>query len=231
MAEQGINVQAFENWLKLTFRLVVGDHWDAVSKRVVNADKTYRWCREIIRDSLFNLTHSANNFVSTVIISIKGEIWLLRNAEFKPTEQVFGLSVWENAFATAFSLAKDLPEVRDKLCALKFAIIAGSFGCEEEKIASLKTKILDVFRALKDEDLGEELSKEISETFYIFIDFLSELGVDTEREKLEMGKRTAKRETEWKAPESWCFGDYGKKDGQMSYPSDILVNTQGTKLL
>ena len=226
-----MNVQAFENWLKLTFRLIVGDHWDAVSKRVVNADKTYRWCREIIRDSLFNLTHSANNFVSTVIISIKDEMWLLRYAEFKPTKQVFGLSVWENAFAMASNLAQDLLDVQDKLCALKFAIIAGSFGCEVEKIASLKTKILDVFRLLKDEDPGEELSKEISETFYIFIDFLSELGVDTEREKLEMGKRVAKRETEWKAPESWCFGDYGKKDGQMSYPSDILVNTQGTKLL
>lgn len=229
MAEKDTNVQVFENWLKLTFRLIVGDHWDSISERVVNVDKTYRWCREIIRDSLFNLTHSVNDLLSTVVISIKDEIWLLRYAEFKATEKIFGLSVWENAFAMAYDLAQDLPKVEDKLCALKFAILAGGFGSEEEKILSLKTKISDVLFQLKDEEDGEEASIDINETFYIFVDFLSGFGIDMEEEKLKIGERIVKRETEWKAPEPWCFGDFGKKEGQMSYPADILVNTQGTK--
>ena len=231
MAKKETNVQVFENWLKLTFRLIVGDHWDSISARVVNVDKTYRWCREIIRDSLFNMTHSVNDFLSTVVISIKDEIWLLRYAEFKATKKIFGLSVWENAFAMAYDLAQDLPKVQDRLCALKFAILAGSFGCEEEKILTLKIKIFDVFFQLKDESDDEEASKDINETFYIFVDFLSELGIDTEEEKIKMGERIAKRETAWKAPEPWCFGDFGEKEGQMSYPADILVNTQGTKWL
>ena len=226
MAEIGTSVQTFENWLKLTFRLVVGDHWEDISERIVDGDKTYRWCREIIRNSLFNLEHSANQFLSSAIINIKDEIWQLRYAEFKETQN-FGISIWENTFAMAYDLTRNLPNALDKLCALKLAIVAGSFGGDEGTILSLKTKIFQAFVPLKEENKGTEASKDINEAFYIFVDFLSELGIDTEGEKLKMGERIAGRRTEWKAPESWCFGDFGNKEGQMEYPADVVVTEQG----
>ena len=209
---------------------MVGDHWEDVSKRIVDGDKTYRWCREIIRNSLFNLEHSGNQLLSTAIISIKDEMWQLRYPEFKESENSFGpFSVWENTFTMAYDLTRNLPTTLDRLCALRLAMVAGSFGCEEGTISSLKAKICQVFFRLKKEDGSEEVSKEINEAFYIFADFLDEFGIDTKEESLKMGERIASRKTEWKAPESWCFGDFGNKDGQMEYPANVVVTNQGTR--
>jgi hypothetical protein len=228
MVEKEPSARTFENWLRLTFRLIVLDHWDDISEQVIDGDKTYRWCREIIRNSLFYLEHSANRFLSGAIINIKNEIWQLRYAEFEESENLLsGFSVWENTFAMAYDLTRNLLEVNDKLCALKLAIVAGSFGCEEGTIVSLKTKISQVFFQLKDENDSVEAWKDINEAFYIFVDFLSEFGIDMEGERLKIGERIAGRRTEWKAPESWCFGDFGNKEGQMEYPADVLVNEQG----
>ena len=231
MVEKEPSARTFENWLRLTFRLIVLDHWDDISEQVIDGDKTYRWCREIIRNSLFYLEHSANRFLSGAIINIKNEIWQLRYAEFEESENLLsGFSVWENTFAMAYDLTRNLLEVNDKLCALKLAIVAGDFGCEEGTIVSLKTKISQVFFQLKDENDSVEAWKDINEAFYIFVDFLSEFGIDMEGERLKIGERIAGRRTEWKAPESWCFGDFGNKEGQMEYPADVLVNEQGTSV-
>ena len=226
MTERG--VQAFETWLKLTFRLIVGDHWKDISERTVDGDLTYRWCREIIRNSLFNLEHSANHLLSTAFINIKEEIWQLRYPEFTESENFMSaISIWENTFAMAYDLTRNLCTIFDKLWALKLAMVAGSFGCEEETILSLKAKIFQVFFRLKEEDDSEEASKEVKEAFYIFVDFLSEFGIDTKEECSKMGERIASQRTEWKAPESWCFGDFGNKEGQMEYPANVLVTDQG----
>ena len=226
------SVHAFETWLKLTFRLIVGDHWKDISERIVDGDITYRWCREIIRNSLFNLEHSANHLLSTAVISIKEEIWQLRYPEFTESENLMSaISIWENTFAMTYDLTRNLCTILDKLCSLKLALVAGSFGCEEGAILSLKAKIFQVFFRLKEEDDGDEASKEIRETFYIFVDFLSEFGIDSKKESLKMGERIASQRTEWKAPESWCFGDFGHREGQMEYPANVLVTDQGDFLV
>lgn len=50
-----------------------------------------------------------------------------------------------------------------------------------------------------------------------------------------MGDGTARKRPRdsnaWKPPESWCFGDFGDKDGQLEYPIDVLVNAKGEFLV
>ena len=226
MAEFERTVETFESWLKLTFRLLVGDFWEQISEQIVDGDKTYRWCREIIRNSLSNLEHSVDGFLSGAIINIKNEIWQLRYPEFAESEcPAVGFS---NTFTMAYDLTRNLHATRDKLCALKVAMIAGCFGGERSKILSIRTKIFQVLFRLKDDNNGEEVSQEINEAFYIFVDFLTEFGIDTNEESLKMGERILHgREREWNVPGSWCFGDFGNKDGQMEYPADVMVNKGG----
>lgn len=90
--------------------------------------------------------------------------------------------------------------------------IAGCFRCEKKALLSLKTKVFQIIF-------------QPNEAFDIFTDFLCEFEIVTE-DRLK-GEQIARKTKEWKPPKCWCFGDFGGKNGQLEYPSDILVNEEG----
>lgn len=172
---------SLENWFKLTFRLIVGDHWRDIAPLVVDGDTTYRWCREMILHSLRELESNSDKFLSSAISNIKGEIWKLRSVEFEEDKPRFGeVSVWQNIFAMAFDLVQHVRDTKDKLTALKLASVAGAFDCREKThVASLKTKIFSVFSSMKSIPSDAMIHEGILETFYIFAEYLEESGIDT----------------------------------------------------
>lgn len=175
---------SLENWFKLTFRLIVGDHWKNIAPLVVDGDTTYRWCREMILHSLRELESTSDKFLSSAILNVKSEIWKLRSVEFEEDKTRFGgVSVWENTFTMAFDLVQQVREKKDKLTALKLATVAGAFDCREKThIASLKTKIFSIFSAIKSIPSDAMIHEDILETFYIFAEYLEESGIRTDEE-------------------------------------------------
>ena len=172
---------SLENWFKLTFRLIVGDHWQNIAALVVDGDTTYRWCREMILHCLRELESNSDKILSSAISNVKDEIWKLRSVEFEEDKPRFGaVSVWQNTFAMAFDLVQHVRETKDKLTALKLASVAGAFECREKThVASLKTTIFSVFSSMKSIPSDAMIHEDILETFHIFAEYLEESRIDT----------------------------------------------------
>ena len=225
----------------MAFRLLVTDEWDKVAEVVENTDVTYRWLKEQITAALEGVMNE--NFRERIhgsALNLRDRIFSLKIVT--PDDDCYnGISFWLKSEVEGYILRDGDEKLAHRILSCKFAMLcAAMVHYDEPKNVALYFRahlqklsyIEDVSEALEGKENPDLLAdvKRINEAAR---DYIMSLGVELEDwPEFNIKPEALPASTPpYQPPEIWCFGDYGMRDGQISYPEKVLVDKEGNFLV
>ena len=233
--------RSLKAWFKLAFQLLVSEQWDKVKEIVEENDATYRWLKEQILSEIRSIENKAfRSFLGSAALNIRDRLISLKYVN--PDEDTFNkVQFWLKQETGKMVLEDSDNSTDDRVIACKIALLEASFiYFDEPQVVANYFRFLlgklqevdGVYSAIEEKNNPSMLSQvnAIDEAAKRYILSLGqELGdwpeFDIPAEVLPGDK------SDYKPPEIWCFGDYGMKNGQISYPEKVAIDKEGRFLV
>ena len=233
--------RSLKGWFKLAFHLFVSEQWEKVREVVEDNDATYRWLKEqVLREIRIVEEKAFRSFLGSAALNIRDRLITLKHVN--PDEETFNkVKFWLKQQTGKFTLEDKNNSTEDRVVGCKIALLEASFLYLDEP-----QEVIKCFRSLLAKLRGvggveSAIQAKDNPTILAQVKIVNDAAKDY---VLSLGQELGDwphfyipsealptDKSDYEPPEIWCFGDYGKANGQMCYPEKVAIDKEGQFLV